>query len=144
MSLEKLQTVVNEIEESKAKLKKFAQEQGKQVIGEAFTGLFDTFPKLERVEWTQYTPYFNDGESCTFGVHVPSWYSHDGKENDWLSTTDKYVKEQDEMFGDGFTRAALDLWGNINNEELLESVFGDHVRIIVTRNDITVEDHDHD
>lgn len=27
---------------------------------------------VESVRWEQYTPYFNDGDACEFGVHEPS------------------------------------------------------------------------
>jgi hypothetical protein len=30
---------------------------------------FDACPEVEAVQWTQYTPYFNDGETCEFSVH---------------------------------------------------------------------------
>lgn len=30
---------------------------------------FDACPEVEAITWTQYTPYFNDGESCEFSVH---------------------------------------------------------------------------
>ena len=32
--------------------------------------LFDKHPKLEAVSWTQYTPYFNDGDVCEFAAHT--------------------------------------------------------------------------
>jgi hypothetical protein len=31
--------------------------------------LFEVCPEIESVHWTQYTPYFNDGDSCHFSVH---------------------------------------------------------------------------
>lgn len=30
---------------------------------------FDICPEVESVFWTQFTPYFNDGEACEFSVH---------------------------------------------------------------------------
>lgn len=35
----------------------------------AVQDIFDRCPSLSHIVWTQYTPYFNDGETCTFGVH---------------------------------------------------------------------------
>ncbi|WP_074344742.1 hypothetical protein [Mycobacteroides abscessus] len=34
----------------------------------ALDALF-AFPEVVSVRWTQYTPYFNDGDACTFSVH---------------------------------------------------------------------------
>jgi hypothetical protein len=35
-----------------------------------FTELFAQAPKLKSVSWTQYTPYFNDGDTCEFSAHT--------------------------------------------------------------------------
>jgi hypothetical protein len=35
-----------------------------------FTELFVQAPKLKSVGWTQYTPYFNDGDTCEFSAHT--------------------------------------------------------------------------
>lgn len=37
-----------------------------------FDSLYDVFvehPTIQTISWTQYTPYFNDGEPCEFSVH---------------------------------------------------------------------------
>lgn len=39
-----------------------------QVMTEATATLFDNHPIVEEIWWTQYTPYFNDGDACEFGV----------------------------------------------------------------------------
>ena len=35
-----------------------------------FKDIFTTAPKLKSVSWTQYTPYFNDGDTCYFSAHT--------------------------------------------------------------------------
>lgn len=35
----------------------------------AFARRFEANPAVKCAIWTQYTPYFNDGDPCTFGVH---------------------------------------------------------------------------
>ena len=37
-------------------------------LKEAFKEVFDKFPSITAFVWTQYTPYFNDGEPCEFSV----------------------------------------------------------------------------
>ncbi len=41
----------------------------KGLIEQAVKIFLDTCPEVTGVHWTQYTPYFNDGESCEFGVN---------------------------------------------------------------------------
>ena len=42
----------------------------KTVIFPTIKPLFDEFPFLAEVAWTQYTPYFNDGEPCVFSCAI--------------------------------------------------------------------------
>lgn len=37
----------------------------------AFTAFFERFPKLEEINFTAYTPYFNDGDECIYSVNEP-------------------------------------------------------------------------
>lgn len=60
----KLQSIVDKVSE----LKKLMQEQGKEALKEAFKEFFAAHPEATAVVWTQYTPYFNDGDACTFSV----------------------------------------------------------------------------
>lgn len=43
--------------------------ESKQYIEQACKELFDACPEVHQIHWTQYTPYFNDGESCEFSVN---------------------------------------------------------------------------
>lgn len=49
-------------------------EQLKEISGKFFAEqskvIFDQFPTLKSFSWTQYTPYFNDGDECTFGANT--------------------------------------------------------------------------
>jgi hypothetical protein len=47
-----------------------------------FTELFAQAPKLKSVSWTQYTPYFNDGDSCEFSAHTDSLYINGSRYDD--------------------------------------------------------------
>lgn len=37
--------------------------------------------KRNNIEWCQYTPFFNDGDECTFGIYSGDLYLYDGLEN---------------------------------------------------------------
>jgi hypothetical protein len=49
-----------------------AQEEARAMVRDVFkqgaTALFEAHPALESFGWTQYTPYFNDGDECVFGA----------------------------------------------------------------------------
>ena len=64
------------LEKIKAELAAF-EEKRKALVAELqqefpimFKDIFATSPKLKSYSWTQYTPYFNDGDTCEFSAHV--------------------------------------------------------------------------
>jgi hypothetical protein len=68
----------------KEKYKAKMREEGEGIV----TGLLEDFlaetPEVEAVVWTQYTPHFNDGEPCTFGVHEARVRLSKEATPDWL------------------------------------------------------------
>lgn len=109
---------------------------------------------VERFSWIQYTPYFNDGAACVFHVTDARIKLKDGEilghmygewQGAWPNRT--YVET-------GYAGPNEDRWrrwdtletaltsGHYDNV-LLEK-FGDHARINVTREKITVEYYEHD
>ena len=121
-------------------------------------------PVVEAVKWRQYTPYFNDGEPCVFGVHEPyvklvgadpeAGDYEDGfidSYDDRLSNrrydheTRKFVPktcelpELAELFR-VFSGALVDGTHYIE----LKKVFGDHCEVTATPEKIEVEYYEHD
>lgn len=45
------------------------QNTSKGLVEQAVKMFLDACPEVTGVHWTQYTPYFNDGEACEFGVN---------------------------------------------------------------------------
>lgn len=113
--------------------------------------IFDKYPKLERFSWTQYTPHFNDGDACEFGVRnhdIPITY--DGKDFDDVS---KYTFDTSESYCDdnaislyGFKDAFVEIDALLKNfeEDDYKFMFGDHVEITVSRDGVNVEEYEHD
>jgi len=64
------------IERIKAELAAFEEKKQafvaelRQEFPTMFSDIFATAPNLKSVSWTQYTPYFNDGDTCEFSAHV--------------------------------------------------------------------------
>jgi len=52
---------------------------------EATKAFFVATPDVQALEWTQYTPYWNDGEETEFGVHDVWYYLsfQDPEDDDW-------------------------------------------------------------
>ena len=123
---------------------------GRDDINEFFAPIFTANPALKAVKWTQYTPYFNDGEPCVFSVYDPDVMLDgvpDSYENGWLCSYDfvHYDRESPER------KAHIEALPKINwdfelpDSAILEHIFGDGVEITVFRDGtITQEDYEHD
>lgn len=57
---------------------------------------FDECPKVQAIIWSQYTPYFNDGDECVFGVNEPNFVTKNFDRDDLLNP---YEYEDDEEYG---------------------------------------------
>jgi len=64
------------LDDYKKKLKDHQQageqlrKEGQSIFEAAAKELFAKYPSLESFSWTQWTPYFNDGDTCYFSVHA--------------------------------------------------------------------------
>ena len=58
-------SLVNEYNNIKAEL----TEKVKNSLSALFQEVFERYPEITVIKWTQYTPYFNDGDTCEFYVN---------------------------------------------------------------------------
>lgn len=65
-----IEDIVNQLNEAKRAM----QEHGEAALKTAFKEFFDACPAVKEVAWTQYAPYFNDGDACEFTVHEPCFH----------------------------------------------------------------------
>jgi hypothetical protein len=125
--------------------------------------IFERHPKLESFGWSQYTPYFNDGETCVFyanidylyingnGCEDSEWYSDVNVVNwgTWNSTTRKYEgrEEVPNPNYDPELKLACDelsqFLSNFDHDFYLNK-FGDHTIITINSSGISVEEYEHD
>lgn len=117
---------------------------GKDFFKDECKRLFDGNPSLVDFGWRQYTPYFNDGEPCTFRcctydamVNGRDPYTGDDPED-----PSQYPELAEKEFG-VLEKAVADFLGSFDKDEFLDW-FGDHARVTVTRKGITVDRYDHD
>lgn len=98
--------------------------------------LFDAVPDLEAIEIIQYTPYFMDGDACEFSINSVSFYENEDFESDYNDDFDCPSEQQ-------VLKDALDSF-IYANEELMKSLYGDHVQVVITREDTKLKHYDHE
>lgn len=121
------------------------QERGKEVFAEYSKKLFQDHPDLVSFSWTQYTPYFNDGDACHFGVnsYLNVCFSNGDEMEDWeIGYSRKYAEgfSEDHMVA---ADRAHELVSGVP-EEVMEKLFGDHVEVTVYSDRVEIEDYYHD
>lgn len=115
--------------------------------------LFEKSKLIESIGWTQYTPYFNDGNSCEFGVNEVSFINgedlYDIEWYDWRVQYEKYHAELTKEGNTNFEECKIieefkSLLDTIPND-FYEDLFGDHVQVTIHKDGrIDVEEYDHD
>lgn len=128
---------------------------------------------IKAIAWTQYTPYFNDGDVCEFSVGDFSYTSNQTVADIWLAEMagdedDVYEYEDNDngelrdeflrtdFYGyenpwseayphpDGFKRGDIELPSGIQFEQVLNETFGDHTTIVVTPTRVVQYEYSHE
>jgi hypothetical protein len=134
---------------------KEVQNQGKQAISEAFVEFFEKCPDVEAVRWSQYAPYFNDGDACEFSVHELEVRLKD--EEDFADQWSLNYELNKSKHGGAFNREVdvehpvvkilepiSDALQSSAMSSTMEAIFGNHVQVTVTRDGMEIDEHDHD
>ena len=151
----KMRKLNQEIEAKKQELKK----QSETLFRESVKEIFTKYPTLESFSWTQYTPYFNDGEPCEFSVNDPGIYLVDDKTSEedidyyegdissWgLKDELKTCKDENRK---NVINRQLSLDHDIKalfqiHEDVFKNMFGDHAGVKVFKDNIEVEEYEHE
>jgi hypothetical protein len=159
VSKQKLLELAEEISELNNKIRKVFNEGLKEYAEE----IFKKNPKLKRFSWTQYTPYFNDGSPCEFGINGDyprvEFEGSDGMVDiDWeLIKNSGTYQEPKYYISDTYKdlislEEAQKIQADIHDficdaiypfENQVQSLLGEG-EVIVTPSGIEVEDYDHD
>lgn len=150
-AIEKIKAGIAEINKKKAEL----TEQLRKDFPEILKPLFDKSDKINSIGWTQYTPYFNDGDSCEFCTHFDDLYIN-GEYQDDIDALDwriGYYLKGDERykFDDSWdldmykvVEEFKDVLNSIDDEFYLD-LFGDHVKVTINRyGTVETEEYKHD
>jgi hypothetical protein len=153
-----LEKIKAELEAFEAKKKVFVEDLRKE-FPTMFKELFDKSEKIESFGWRQYTPFFNDGDSCEFGVHAsdPNINGSDMHDFDWYDWRVKYYLRGDAHYANLLTenskidieacKVVEEFISVIESipEEFLKDLFGDHVEVTISKDGtISVDEYDHD
>lgn len=150
-----LNVIIKEYNEAKTKF----QKQAEKAMKAYFKDFFEENEKIKALKWTQYTPYYNDGDPCVFSVYDITFTNTDdadelanvspygdyGGETEGIFATSTYGLEK-EVDKKTF-QACKDIEKILCSdamEDVMETAFGDHVEVTVTKTGIQVDEYDHD
>jgi len=99
--------------------------------------LFSENPELNSFGFGGWIPYFNDGDSCEFSAHTD--YPDINDENGYSIEYDKKSKELLPVF------KKVKEFLSIFDDDFYRKLFGDHFKVVITKDNIEVEEYvDHD
>lgn len=116
-------------------------------------------PGVESVKWEQYTPYWNDGEPCTFRVgEIRVRLAGDDEdigeyEDGWRTSCDLSLDNDYEPLPDALKVVAESVHETLEEMSYqetkkyynaLEQAFGDHAEIVATKDGFAIEEYEHE
>lgn len=144
-----IQEAQAQIREKMAKMKEELKALGERLFQEGSQEIFTKYPEVKSFSWTQYTPYFNDGDECIFGVN--DYFTvelHDGTilEDVYDSSywREKKIKEGQELELEDLLAVELSALLRGVDDDTMKSLFGDHVRVKITKEGIETEEYEHE
>jgi len=160
--IQDIENKTNEINEIRQQL----VDKLKPRFKDLFVPFLKKWPQIKRIEWTQYTPYFNDGEPCEFSVYDLNGHTNDCDCDEWeralpiysqwLEEEHDWEKENMQKLRDKLKLSTKEIvqmnedfdvvQTNFNKipEDVMKDIFGDHAIITVTLEGIDCEEYDHD
>jgi hypothetical protein len=153
--MQDLQKEFDELVAAQQELTKKFQATAQELFKKTTRNFFDSVPEIKAFYWSQYTPYFNDGDECVFSVHDVYFTNTTDVDN---ITWDEYEGEEENVFiyaGWGkvpeLSEASKErcdqiskMIGSSEFEDVMKAMFGDHVKVIATAEGFDVQDRDHD
>lgn len=146
---ENMSATEEKLEKLREEMKKTMQKEFNSSIQE----IFRLVPRLKSFAWTQYSPYFNDGDECVFRVNqvnalsfIPDYgsYSYEVENDD-----DFIIADYDSANTESLTVAEKEAIQKVidfieNSDDLMEDLYGNHVSVILTADGANVDGYDHD
>ena len=155
--------ILREKQEEIKKMKKEMLEASNKIFTELTKTIFEDHPKVKSFGWNQYTPYFNDGDTCEFSPNVDYIYINGDNvdDSDWINETiitnygnwnreEKVYKNRTEVpnlnYDSELVKANDDIKEFLRNfdNDFFMSQFGDHAEVTVTAEGVSVDEYEHD
>jgi hypothetical protein len=151
-------------------------DRAEQYTVESLQELFDKAWEagVTGIAWNQYTPYFNDGDTCVFSIHAdgriysevpitkgqidnaPTWELEGDEDEDdvwreardrefyWNSNEDNGYREIEITTAGKAAAAVFDALNSGHYRNVCQDNFGDHAKIVATPDAFYVESFEHD
>jgi hypothetical protein len=149
-----IEALIKEFEAQQSEFRKKLEVEMKKT----FKSFFDEVTDVKTIIWTQYAPYFNDGDECIFHVHAATFTNATGEELENIHYGE-YVGEDESIFAYGEdsysdhnlapeTQQACDALDSLIQSQAVEAIFqalfGSHVKVTATAAGFDTEHYDHD
>jgi len=137
---------LNELNQIKKEYFSKLQVESEEALKATVKSFLDAHRIVQELHWTQYTPYFNDGDACYFAVHEPTVRFHGDPEDKYHEYSYYWTLKKDlDPIKAAVGNDLQLLYNSLQQlEDMLQLVFGDHVHIMATGEEITVEEIEHD
>jgi hypothetical protein len=158
---EKIESLLKELREIQAE----TQQKLQKSLKELFSEFWVNNPDIQTVVWTQYAPYFNDGNPCVFSVNDPaftnfrledsnataqeiSWGDYEDEEKTHVCVQSWTVEKDIEHFKlnanvDSIKSLSSFLCSDVVSD-VMENTFGSDSLVIATREGFEVQEYEHD
>jgi hypothetical protein len=152
-------------------MQKIMKTKIQEMMKEEFSKFFKEVPEVKAIGWVQYTPYFNDGDECTFSkddflasfkdlddddlrekifeaecdsVPEPDANTRQSTASWAIRAVERYnaLSNEDKVTSEKFRAFA----GSVNGvpNDVWKAAFGDHVMVIATKDGFKIEEYEHD
>jgi len=157
-----LQEAFDKLIEEQRELRAKFQATAQALFKETTKQFFDKNPAVTAIHWTQYTPYFNDGDECVFSIRdvyftnanseqmgdVTDWGDYEGEDDTvWSETSWGFTYHKDKNF-EGVNLDDVENFSELVSgsemQDVMKEMFGDHVRVVATREGFDVQEYNHD
>jgi hypothetical protein len=168
-----IQNKLNDLIAAQEALAKKFREEAQELFKDVTKEFFATNPGIKAVVWTQYTPYFNDGDECIFSVNAPTftnaegddledvtaWGEYDGdNESVWAAENLGWVLDRGRKYHEkeaalieasgGIDMKSVDAFSamlqSTEMEPVMLAMFENHVKVTATAQGFDVSEYDHD
>ncbi len=106
--------------------------------------IMSEMPEELSVSWTQYTPYFNDGDTCEFNANTYDMCPQVNGEELW-DEEEGVIPDTTITFKQAFHIAEViqKIVEQIPDDMLLDA-YGDHAEVSISKKGVEVSEYDHD